>query len=284
MKIDTLCVVLHNFKPNFTRQLRRGMRVLLTTVTAKSILDVVFPPRCASCSDWCSDGFCAVCRAALQPIEPPFCERCGLPFDPLSTADIYANCRDNRYQSAPPFESLRSAYAFTGPLRPAVHGLKYQGKTALAEPMAALLHQYLMNQPLQRANSVKIPLESLQWIVPVPLHPLRRWRRGYNQSALLAKELAGFLNEESTAVYAELLVRTRYTVSQVELDRKHRAANVKTAFVIDARHKAKLKGTGGAALLIDDVATTGATLSECARVLKAGGCSQVYALTLARQP
>jgi ComF family protein len=245
----------------------------LRTALQTALLDAVFPPRCAGCGDFCPALFCHDCQSTLRPIIAPFCRRCGFPFDPLShPAPECANCRDNRYHSAPPFEALRSIYTFEGALRSAVHSLKYRGRIALAAPLASLLTEFLRNEPAIAQNELSL-------IAPVPLHPWRRWRRGFNQSELLARELAKDLNAQQ----GEVLKRTRHTPPQVGLSAKQRHENVTGAFAIDERALQTLNPALGPVLLIDDVCTTGATLRECAKALKSAGVSEVYALTLARQ-
>ena len=236
-------------------------------------LDAIFPPRCAGCDDFCASLFCADCRATLRPIVAPLCARCGAPFDPLAHAAAEcAECRANRYHGAPPFVALRSVFAFEGALRPAVHALKYRGKIARAAPLATLLGEFL-------GRGGAIPRDELALIAPVPLHRLRRWRRGYNQSELLARELGKTLGVPC----GDVLRRTRRTRPQVRLSEKQRLANVKGAFAADANALARFNPARGPLLLIDDVYTTGATLGECARALRAAGIAEIYALTLARQ-
>jgi ComF family protein len=204
------------------------------------------------------------------------CAVCGGPFDPLAkAARECADCRANRYHIAPPFTAVRSVYEFDGPAREAVHRFKYQDKIALATPLAAVLNDFLEHQP---DGVTPIPLERLSLIVPVPLHPWRQYRRGYNQSALLARELSKLRG----VPHAEILRRTRYTTPQIELKAGERAANVKGAFAIDEKRFKTLSPPVEAVLLIDDVHTTGATLAECAGVLKKSGIAEVYGLTLAR--
>lgn len=166
----------------------------------------------------------------------------------------------------------RAPLEFSEPVRHAVYALKYQGKTALAEPLATLLWE--------KAGADAVPeiWADTQLLVPVPLHPYRQWRRGYNQSELLAKELS----QLSGRSVAHLLQRARYTRPQIELGDKERAQNMKGAFTLYQDNWTRYI-TVKNVLLIDDVATTGATLNECARVLKAAGVENVYALTLARR-
>nr|HID12457.1 ComF family protein [Anaerolineae bacterium] len=152
---------------------------------------------------------------------------------------------------------------FEGVLREAMHWLKYRGRTALAEPLGGLLAAYWMQHPM-----------TADVVVPVPLHATRLRERGYNQAALLAREMArrvGLVVDELT------LVRQRATAPQVELDAKQRKENVRDAFRCsdDAL-------TSKQVLLIDDVCTTGATLEACAVALLEGGARGVQALTLAR--
>ncbi|HVF85840.1 MAG TPA: ComF family protein [Abditibacteriaceae bacterium] len=238
------------------------------------LLDAVFPPRCAGaqngCEVWSRDLFCGSCTQTLQPITPPFCTICGAPFDFLSqTADVCDKCRANRYQAAAPFDGVRSLYFFEGAIRRAVHHFKYEGKTALSAPLAAL-----MNSFLRQSSTRFVDIEALTHIVAVPLHGRRKRGRGYNQSELLARQL-GRLTGVS---FDSILVRTRPTTPQVELSIRERAINVQGAF----RLKPNANIEGATILLIDDVYTTGATLRECARVLQNGGATHVYGLTLAR--
>jgi ComF family protein len=160
-------------------------------------------------------------------------------------------------------ERIRSVAYFEGVLREAVHCLKYSGRTVLAEPLGELMAAYWMQHPTP-----------VDLVVPVPLHPTRLRERGYNQAALLAREMArrvGLVVEERT------LIRQRATASQVELDSRQRKKNVFDAFCCCDNSL-----TGKRVLLIDDVCTTGATLEACAVALYAGEVRSLQALTLAR--
>ncbi len=249
--------------------------MLMLSHAGTVLLDAVFPPRCAGCRTWNEAVFCSSCRVSLCPIQAPFCERCGIPFDPqLHTASECAACRANRYHAAPPYEMLRSVFAFEGALRHAVHRFKYQDKTALGAPLAGLMHEFLHQSNTQEA---RIPVENIGAVVPVPLYAWRRYRRGYNQSELLGRELAHLLD----VPMINALTRVRHTAPQVELRKKQRRDNVRGAFAL---HKeVTRRHDKGGVLLVDDVCTTGATLGECARVLKSAGFAPIYALTLARQ-
>lgn len=161
----------------------------------------------------------------------------------------------------PAFIAARSAFIYEGPALEAVHRLKYAGDVSLAGPLAKCLLG-------------SISFEGPFTVVPVPLFPGKLRKRGFNQSLLIARELSRLTG---SPLDFTRLKRVRDTGQQVGLKADERKRNVKGAFtIIDA---AAFKGRR--ALLVDDVATTGATLNECAKVLKAAG-AEVFALTVAR--
>ncbi len=140
-----------------------------------------------------------------------------------------ADCRANRYHRAPPFDAVRSVYTFEGALRPAIYNLKYRGKIALAEPLSALLLQTL------QCDSV-LSQQKFAALCPVPLHPWRQWRRGYNQSTLLAEKLGFRCGVRSL----ELLKRVRRTPPQVGLNEKQRLENIRGAFAVHESESARI--------------------------------------------
>ena len=218
-------------------------------------LDLLFPPHCIGCRQ-AGAWLCADCLAQIPRVEPPFCARCG---NAVATGGLCARCRTAPLQ----IECIRSAVYFEGVLREAVHRLKYYGRTALAEPLGGLMVAYWVQHPM--------PADV---IVPVPLHTARLRERGYNQAALLAREMACRVG---LALNEQTLVRRRATASQVKLDARQRKENVRDAFRCSDNAL-----TGKQVLLIDDVCTTGATLAACAVALHEGGARSVQALTLAR--
>ena len=162
------------------------------------------------------------------------------------------------------FAGLRSAFSYEGLARSAVLALKFQGVSALAPEMA---------RPMADALARWLP--AVDVVVPVPLGWLRRRTRGFNQSALLAREVCRI---SGLPVEARALRRARQTPPQTQQpDEESRRRNIQAAFALGPRPVA------GSVLLIDDVATTGATLDACARVLLDGGASTVLALTFARE-
>lgn len=232
-------------------------RILPWELLAGSVLDLLFPPRCLVCGR-VDSWLCAECTSRLPWITGPVCARCGLP---LEHAGLCARCRKEPLR----LSMIRSLMLFEDPLRAAIHRLKYRHGWQMARPLGALMAEYWQAHPL--------PADV---VVPVPLHPARFLRRGYNQSALLAGELGrrvGLPLDESA------LQRVRATATQMRLKAAERRRNVAGAFrCADGR----LRGRN--VLLVDDVCTTGATLEACADALREAGAGDVWALTLARAP
>lgn len=192
----------------------------------------------------------------MQPLPGPLCEICGLPG---SRPGLCPACHSLR----PPFRALRSWAVFEDPVRSALHQLKYRRNLALGDALAGPLCAY--------ARNLGWPVDL---VVPVPLGRKRMRERGYNQVALLAMPLA----ERAGWGYAPAgLCRVRETRSQVGLSAGERKENMQDAFRAD-----RLQVQGRTVLLMDDVATTGATLAACTAALLEAGAPAVYALTIAR--
>ena len=222
---------------------------------ARSALDLVLPINCAGCG---REGgiICGQCADGLARLVQPYCRVCADP-------GVSGLCRWCG-QFPRGFDSLRSPFRFEGPLRNAIFRLKYKGERASAGFLSNLMGEYLERNPV-----------SVEALVPAPLHPRRLRSRGYNQSALLAREVGKRLN---LPVREDLLVRTSNPRPQVETrSQQERRSNVAGNFLCQG------DATGMAVLLIDDVATTGSTLSECASAMKSAGATRVHALTLARE-
>ena len=200
-------------------------------------------------------GWCATCRQATREPVDPICKVCGLPQD---TAGECPACRAER----PHFRALRAWAVFDDRVRNALHRLKYKRDMSMGATLAAEMLPFV---------------EKLGWqvdlIIPVPLSRQRLRERGYNQVAMIAMPLAMGLNVH----YApRQLIRGKETRTQVGLSRAERKENTRNAF------QAHPGVTGKTVLVIDDVATTGSTLSACAEALMTAGAKEVYALTVAR--
>lgn len=163
---------------------------------------------------------------------------------------------------------MRSAALLQGPLRRAVHRLKYRGRQGAARTLADLLVPPVRELGLPGGGAERAI------VLPVPLHPQREQERGYNQATLLARPLAGAL---ALPCEPHLICRQRETAPQVGLSRRERLDNVRGAFVASPRL------AGRVVVLVDDVATTGSTLGSAAGACLAAGASSVYAVTLARE-
>ena len=220
-------------------------------------LELLFPQHCVGCG---KEGslVCRSCLKLLSDITPPICPRCGRP-----QADAIPCSSCVSWQAK--IDGIRSPFRFDGVMRQAIHQLKYHNLRALAVPLAKLLHDYLMNNP--------VPAEIL---VPVPIHRKRLRERGYNQSSLLARELGKLSN---LSVMDDCLMRQRHTPTQVRTKSiDERRNNVTNAFACrDNRLQNKQ------VLLIDDVATSGTTLDACATAIKASGATSVWGLVMARE-
>lgn len=219
-------------------------------------LDVLFPPRCVGCGRRGVD-VCPACVAALRPLGPRVCPRCGAP------TPSGAPCA--RCQRQPPVtRAILAPYPFEGAVRSAILRLKYDGRTRLADFLGSVLVEALQARPLD-----------VDLIVPVPLWPARRRQRGFNQSELLAErvaEVTGWPLEPSA------LGRARDTLQQTRLAARDRWRNVDSAFTVDP----SIDLTGRRILLVDDVCTTGATLEACAAPLVRAGAWGVWAVVAAR--
>lgn len=231
-------------------------------------LDLLFPPLCPVCGALAGDDrrgpLCGPCWRAIPRIDPPWCDVCGRPFPAFevaawSPAGVCGPCAIRR----PAYAYARSAGYYEGTLREALHAFKFGGKTALARVLADLAIEHGLRGHSRRTDLV----------VPVPLHRSRRRERGFNQAGLLAARIA---RAQGVPCRPRLLWRSRATAPQTDLSAAERRRNVRGAFAASPRVR------GRHVLVVDDVLTTGATVSECARALGLAGAASVGVLTVAR--
>ncbi len=228
-----------------------------------TLLDVLLPPRCLACTTAVDvpGRLCGACWAEVDFIAAPYCHCCGLPFAFDEGADILCGAC---LAWPADFDHARAVIRFNQVARSLVSGFKYRDQTHGAPAFAAWM-----------ARGGAELLADADAVTPVPLHRRRLFSRRYNQSAMLAREIAA---ASGLVFEPDLLVRTRNTESQINLTRHGRFANVRGAFAVRPGREM----AGRRIILVDDVMTTGATVNACARTLKRAGAAGVGVLTLAR--
>src|SRR5271166_1134106 len=229
----------------------------------RALVDAVLPPRCLACGEITSepDALCGPCWSGITFFGSPWCVICGLPFaHPMGEDAVCGACARDK----PSWDLARAVLRYDKNSRRLVLALKHGDHTHAARAFGRWMH---------RAGGEVLAGADL--LVPVPLHWTRLFQRRYNQAALLAHAVRRAGGPE---VAADWLLRRRRTPSQGHLGPAARERNVRGAFAMRAGRSV----AGRRVVLIDDVMTTGATLEECARVLRRAGASSVGVLTLAR--
>jgi ComF family protein len=230
-------------------------------------LGLIYPEVCQLCEKARAtpgEGFlCARCRGRVRFVEPPVCARCGRPFQGAMTVEFEcAACREAR----PHFCQARSAVVAREEILEVIHRYKYNRALWFEPFLAELL--------ISRA-APELGRGQWDWIVPVPLHPAKEREREFNQAERLATRLSAATGLPLNTRLVRRVVPTR---TQTLLSREERLANVRRAFAL--RRGARLDGKR--LVLVDDVMTTGATTSACARALREGGAGDVCVWTVAR--
>lgn len=230
-------------------------------------LSFIYPEACQCCGQQRAtpaEGYvCPGCRESLKFIQPPFCARCGLPYEGAITNEFECtNCRLLKLH----FSHARSVVAAQGLTLEIIHRYKYQ-RALWFEPFLAGL---LIDHAAEALREGKWDL-----IVPVPLHPSKQAEREFNQAERLAHRLG---RATQIPVHTRLVRRVVPTLTQTRLSVSERAKNVHRAFAAGSEKSCE----GRRVVLVDDVFTTGATTSACARVLKTAGAAEVCVWTVAR--
>ena len=225
------------------------------------MLNVFYPPSCAGCGRLAQNNgaLCPACWSEVRFIERPYCEILGTPF----THDLGAGFLSAEAIANPPvFSRARAAVSHEGVCKRLVHGLKYNDRLDLAPILAGWM---------QRAGGDHLAQADV--IVPVPLHRMRLFTRRFNQSAELARHIARLAGKP---LNVGDLRRVRRTIHQVGLGEKARADNVRGAFAVT--DEGKLAFSGRKIVLVDDVYTTGATVSAATKALMKAGAAEVTVL------
>lgn len=230
------------------------------------IAQLLYPKRCVRCRRG-GDYICDSCFSGITFLEFQLCGMCQKgSIDGMT----HPKCR-TRYG----IDGIISSISYKGIVKKLIYQFKYPPYLSdLKGILGKLLCEGLIQQEAFGAfiSSKKV------WIVSIPLYKDRERKRGYNQSVLLAKEMS----ESLKIPYApQILQREKKTKPQFELRREERAKNIKDAFSVSEKFKSKIKGKN--IILVDDITTTGATLRECAKVLKKSGAAKVLGVTLAHE-
>lgn len=250
-------------KPGFRCYYSIMLRGLL-----KGLTDLIYPNCCLACKnrikpDAKQNFICAPCRDKIEINLPPFCASCGrrLAKDNLAK-NICSGCLKTRFH----FDRAFSPCKYNGTIKKLIHEFKYAGRDYLGESLGSIMNSFIKEYAL--------PIEYVDFIIPMPLHNSRLREREFNQAQILSEKVGKEFNKE---VLPGVLVRDKATRAQVELNPEERLLNVKNSFRVTRPALVKNMNL----LLIDDVLTTGATSSEAARSLKESGAGIVFVMTLA---
>ena len=226
----------------------------------KFVINLIFPVYCLICKkelSYQTDTYlCDACKKSIIPITGKVCNKCGRPF----INGICGICREKQFY----FSKARASVIYDGSVRECIHFFKYNKKTYL---LNTLFEVFLLPDSLDFLGC--------DLIIPVPLHWIRQYSRGFNQAELIGRKFSKRFNIKLSKTS---LKRTRATPSQTGLSLKERTKNIKGAFSV--RNSQKLNGKR--ILLVDDVMTTGATVNECSKVLLQAGVGEILVYTLAR--
>ena len=222
------------------------------------ILDLIYPITCPFCNKISKEGICSTCRKTVKTIEEPRCFSCGKPVKTMETEYCY-DCQKTNVA----FDQGKSLYLHQEKVVDALYGLKFFNQRVNGK---------LLGEELALHFSKEIKRWGIQEIVPVPMHPSKQRRRGFNQSEVIANGLGKALN---IPVNNQLVYRIKKTKALKDLEKEQRIRNLDGAFGIP-----KSRRIPKVVLLVDDIYTTGVTINKVAKVLKKAGCQKVYFLTI----
>jgi ComF family protein len=232
--------------------------------------DLIYPNCCLVCKNRIHPAdqqqlICVGCWDKVEKNLPPFCASCGRHLDTQaiekSACPSCSKCRADFY-----FDRAFSPCAYTGIIKKLIHEFKYSGKDYLGKPLGKLMHTFI--------RDYQLPIEHLDFIIPIPLHRSRQREREFNQAEILSQEVAREFDKQALT---HALIRVKPTKTQTELTFRERCQNVEKSFSVTKPELIKDSNL----LLIDDVLTTGATSNEAAKCLKESGARKVLLLTLA---
>jgi len=221
-----------------------------------SLGDHILPPRCLMCGSLGDVrlGVCSMCSSLIRRVPEPVCDICGIP---IGTSGICLACT----QEMPPYDRMRGVFCFEGLLKDMIHAFKYGRYTALKRFLGKSM-----------VDGLSCGEKRLDFLTYVPMHWTKVMERGYNQAALLAKEVSRHTGLE---LKTGVLKKVRNTQAQAGLDKQGRGRNVRGAFAASGVE-------GKSIMVVDDVITTGETAREVARTLKKAGAAYVFFASLGR--
>ena len=234
----------------------------------REIANLIYPVLCQLCGKKIGEenkNLCGECLKKIKKRIPPFCLKCGRQLSGIP--DIQTICTDCEKNNIY-FDRVFSAFEYNGDLKKLVHNFKYNKITSLTKDFVEWTMDFMKEYSI--GNKANL-------ILSIPMHPLRLFIREINPSHILAKNIA----KKSNIQYSgKFLKKIKNTASQSKLNRLNRLENIKGSLSI--RKKDKVNVLHKRILLVDDLFTTGSTINECAKILKAQGASYVEAITLAR--
>jgi ComF family protein len=234
----------------------------------QGIKDLIYPDCCLACGKKIPPGaprgsLCAQCWGRIEKNLPPFCVSCGRRIDrPSAAKNVCSHCLKANFN----FDRAFSPCVYTGAIKKLIHEFKYSGKDYLGKPLGKLMNEFI--------RDYRLPVEYIDFVIPVPLHKSRMREREFNQAQLLGEQVCV---EFGLKMLTGAMKRSRPTRTQTELSFEERRRNVENSFTVNDPEKVR----GANILLVDDVLTTGSTSSEAAGALKAAGAGVIFVLTLA---
>ena len=262
---------------------RFGAGRFWSSQVAESLFSVLFPSDCRVCGEPLLNisrlPVCPHCLASAKPVRGKVCSICG---DRVLSA--YAEKDAQGLRRCPICRRVRRPFAraaayggYEGVLRELIHLLKYNGVLPAAKVLGSMLAEALsaLEPEFERLTFEQAPI----LVIPVPLYKSKRRQRRFNQAEVIARAALKFYSARGRLqLVPGLLLRTRDTLSQIGLSTHQRRANLRGAFAMERAAEV----TGRELILVDDVYTTGATATECAKVLRRAGASKVWVATVAR--
>ncbi|UCG34941.1 MAG: ComF family protein [Candidatus Omnitrophota bacterium] len=223
--------------------------------------DIIYPPLCFACERKIQEGYlCPECQDKVEYLFPPLCRLCSRPLS-YKNSYLCSGCIGKKS----PFKRVISITAYKEPMTKLLHLFKYKNYDYLG--------RFLSHLMIQHIERIGLDLSCYQAIIPVPLHPFRRKERGYNQTELLAKQIA---NHFQIPLRNDIIYQKKDKTSQTKLKKEQREKAMQGVFIA----KESLKGKN--IVLIDDILTTGSTLKECALTLKKRNTKDIIAITLSK--